>query len=155
MVRIRRPGLLVASSGAPVRAVVTCNYERVFDELVHSRCRSENRTGGHPHVRDHGCGCGERVSTPLSPAQWKLTYDGETISLSPSVGNGALPCNSHYVIVRNEVRWAAPLTKQQTAAALQHDHAVATSHFEPEPVAGRTTRWWRRLWRRRRGPASQ
>lgn len=29
------------------------------------------------------CGCGNEVVTPISPADWKLTFDGETISLYP------------------------------------------------------------------------
>jgi hypothetical protein len=33
------------------------------------------------------CGCGNKVVTPISPAEWQLTYDGETISLTPSIGN--------------------------------------------------------------------
>lgn len=27
------------------------------------------------------CGCGEEVITPLSPAQWSLTYNGDSVSL--------------------------------------------------------------------------
>ena len=33
------------------------------------------------------CGCGVEVVTPLTPTDWKMTFDGETISLWPSVGN--------------------------------------------------------------------
>lgn len=47
------------------------------------------------------CGCGEKVATPLSPEDWKLYYDGEAITLSPSVGNWDFPCLSHYWIRRN------------------------------------------------------
>jgi hypothetical protein len=97
------------------------------------------------------CGCGEKVSTPLSPAQWKFTYDGETVSLSPSVGSGALPCNSHYLIARNRVRWAVPLTKAQTAAAMRRDHSVVSDHYEPRETPekpsqrlGRLRGWFRR-----------
>jgi Family of unknown function (DUF6527) len=91
------------------------------------------------------CGCGEKVSTPLSPAQWELTYDGEQISLSPSVGNGALPCNSHYFITRNEVRWARPLSKAETSASLRHDNEVVMQHYVPDPAATSSRRpWWRR-----------
>jgi hypothetical protein len=46
------------------------------------------------------CGCGAEVVTPLSPTDWKLTFDGVAISLSPSVGNWSLPCRSHYFIDR-------------------------------------------------------
>ena len=33
------------------------------------------------------CGCGNEVVTPLSPTDWKLEYDGGTITLYPSIGN--------------------------------------------------------------------
>lgn len=48
------------------------------------------------------CGCGEKVATPLSPSDWKLYYNGELITLSPSVGNWDFPCRSHYWIKRNK-----------------------------------------------------
>lgn len=47
------------------------------------------------------CGCGEKVVTPISPDDWKLTFDGETISLKPSIGNWDFPCKSHYFIRNN------------------------------------------------------
>src|ERR1700729_2292396 len=64
----------------------------------------------------HKCcsGCGERVVLNLSPAGWKLTFDGETISLSPSIGNGSLECNSHYWIRQNKVEWSSPLSAGET-----------------------------------------
>lgn len=52
------------------------------------------------------CGCGHEVVTPLSPNDWKLVFDGESVSLSPSIGNWSFPCQSHYWIVRGRVRWA-------------------------------------------------
>lgn len=55
-----------------------------------------------------GCGCGSEVATPLDPSGWKVTFDGETISLSPSIGNWSLACQSHYWIRNNRVRWARP-----------------------------------------------
>src|SRR4051812_41915563 len=51
------------------------------------------------------CGCGREVVTPLSPTGWKLTFDGETISLRPSIGSWNLPCQSHYWIEDNTARW--------------------------------------------------
>jgi hypothetical protein len=89
------------------------------------------------------CGCGEKVSTPLSPAQWSVTYDGEHITLSPSVGSGRLPCNSHYLITRNEVRWAPTMTKAQTAAALTRDRAGVTEHLEHTAPPKPRRRGWR------------
>lgn len=49
------------------------------------------------------CGCGEKVATPLSPEDWKLYYDGEAITLSPSIGNWDFSCMSHYWIRRSKV----------------------------------------------------
>jgi hypothetical protein len=52
------------------------------------------------------CGCGEEVVTPLSPNDWKLIYNGESISLSPSIGNWSYACRSHYWIRDNSIVWA-------------------------------------------------
>ena len=59
------------------------------------------------------CGCGEEVVTPLSPTDWNLTFDGETISLCPSVGNWRFACRSHYWIRRNEVIWDQGLSERK------------------------------------------
>lgn len=52
------------------------------------------------------CGCGQEVVTPFSPTDWKLNYDGESISLTPSIGNWSYPCRAHYFIRNNRVIWA-------------------------------------------------
>ena len=44
------------------------------------------------------CGCGMEVVTPLSPTDWELIFDGESISLDPSIGNWSFDCKSHYWI---------------------------------------------------------
>jgi hypothetical protein len=51
------------------------------------------------------CGCGTEVVTPIRPTEWSVTFDGETITLRPSIGNWRLPCRSHYLITNNVVRW--------------------------------------------------
>ena len=51
------------------------------------------------------CGCGRKVYTPLGLKDWQLYYDGETITLSPSIGNYHFPCQSHYFIRNNRVEW--------------------------------------------------
>jgi hypothetical protein len=48
------------------------------------------------------CGCGEKVVAPISLDDWKLTFDGESISLYPSIGNWDFPCKSHYWIRNNQ-----------------------------------------------------
>lgn len=62
------------------------------------------------------CGCGNRVVTPFSPTDWRLTFDGETVSLDPSVGNWSFDCQSHYWIERSRVQWAARWSRQRIDA---------------------------------------
>ena len=52
------------------------------------------------------CGCHTEVVTPLSPDAWRLIFDGESISLYPSIGNWQFACKSHYWIKNNTVEWA-------------------------------------------------
>jgi len=62
------------------------------------------------------CGCGQRVITPLTPTDWQLIYDGETVSLSRSIGNWSFPCQSHYWIERSRIHWAGAWSKDQIEA---------------------------------------
>lgn len=58
------------------------------------------------HTTAHlcACGCGEKVVNPLNRKYgWILTFDGQRLSLSPSIGNYQFPCHSHYYIKENEV----------------------------------------------------
>jgi hypothetical protein len=52
------------------------------------------------------CGCGNEVVTPLSPTDWKIIFDGKTVSLDPSIGNWNFKCKSHYWIIKNKVKLA-------------------------------------------------
>jgi len=58
------------------------------------------------------CGCGKEVVTPLSPTDWTLSFDGASVSFSPSIGNWSFPCESHYWITRNRVCWSGKMTKE-------------------------------------------
>lgn len=52
------------------------------------------------------CGCGEIISTPLDKKHgWVMQYDGEEVTLSPSIGNGSYKCRSHYFIRENKIVW--------------------------------------------------
>jgi len=85
------------------------------------------------------CGCGEEVVTPLSPTDWKLTFDGVSISLEPSIGNWSSKCQSHYWITRNRVRWAARWTPQMVAAGRAHDARAKQTYFPTTSEAAETT----------------
>jgi Family of unknown function (DUF6527) len=81
------------------------------------------------------CGCGNEVVTPLHPARWALTYDGERVSLWPSVGSWNLPCRSHYVIEHNKAQWAEPWSDSRISAGRRRDRAAIAAHFGPEQKA--------------------
>lgn len=53
------------------------------------------------------CGCGHEVSTPIDSMfnGWTLTKNEGLVSLSPSIGNFQLPCNTHYFIRDNQIIW--------------------------------------------------
>src|SRR5438876_11985522 len=61
-------------------------------------------------------GCGSEVVTPLNPAKWRLAERGGKVSLAPSIGNWSLPCQSHYWITDNQVRFAPAMSPKAIAA---------------------------------------
>lgn len=81
------------------------------------------------------CGCGDEVVTPFTPTDWRMTFDGETISLWPSVGNWNLQCRSHYIIECGRVRWSGAWSDQQIEAERRRDKAAKQRYYEmAEPV---------------------
>jgi hypothetical protein len=76
------------------------------------------------------CGCGLKVVTPISPVGWRLIYDGETISLSPSIGSWEFPCRSHYFIRHNNVLWAGTMSKERIERGRTRDRNARSKHFE-------------------------
>jgi len=75
------------------------------------------------------CGCGREVVTPLTPTDWKLIFDGETVSLYPSIGNWNFPCRSHYWIRNNRVEWAEDWSECQVDGTLARDRALKESYY--------------------------
>lgn len=75
------------------------------------------------------CGCGDRVVTPFTPTDWRMTFDGESISLHPSVGNWNQKCRSHYVIQRNRVLEAGAWSESQVEAERRRDKRAKAAHY--------------------------
>ena len=101
------------------------------------------------------CGCGTEVVTPLSPTDWTLIFDGESISLDPSIGNWSFDCRSHYWISHDRVHWAERWSKKRIKLARFYERAAKETYFndlhsvkkEDEEKSAR--RFWRRIreWR--------
>lgn len=82
------------------------------------------------------CGCGGEVVTPLSPTDWALVFDGETVSLEPSIGNWGFPCRSHYWVRRGRVRWAERWTDEEVAHGKARDRRAKARFFRRAEPAG-------------------
>lgn len=103
------------------------------------------------------CGCGNKVVTPIRPSDWTLVFDGDTVSLMPSIGNWQFPCRSHYWIRKNEVLWAGQWTDEQIATGRARDQRDREHYFErraastqsaldaPESGNGARSGLWRRV----------
>jgi Family of unknown function (DUF6527) len=75
------------------------------------------------------CGCRNRTVTPLGTTDFKLIYDGETITLHPSVGNWNFSCRSHYLVSSSEIVWIGEWTGDQIAAFRARDHYLGGQPF--------------------------
>lgn len=75
------------------------------------------------------CGCGLEVVTPLGPSDWSLTYDGESVTLDPSIGNWSFPCRSHYWIERGHVHWTRTWAQWEVDATRAADRTSRARHF--------------------------
>jgi len=76
------------------------------------------------------CGCGEKAVTPLTPTDWKLIFDGETVSLWPSIGNWSFNCRSHYIVKKNKIRWAEDWSRSKVKANRDRQRGEKQRYFE-------------------------
>src|ERR1700761_7616830 len=75
------------------------------------------------------CGCGYEVITPFSPTDWQLTFDGESVSLSPSIGSWEFACRSHYFITNNQVKHAGDWDEWQIQKGRERDKVRKKKYY--------------------------
>ena len=78
------------------------------------------------------CGCKNKVVTPISPIQWSYNYNGESISLSPSIGNWNFDCKSHYWIRDSQIVWAKKWSTDKISKVQQIEQKEISDYFEEE-----------------------
>lgn len=76
------------------------------------------------------CGCGNEVVTPLSPTDWRLTFDGKSVSLHPSIGNWNFDCKSHYWIRNNNIDFAGRWTEKEIRTGREEDFKRKKDFFD-------------------------
>ena len=82
----------------------------------------------------HLCpGCERKVVTPFASGSWYLIFDGETVSIRPSIRNNAHECGTHYWIDRDRIvpAWDAyELDRQYPPSALyQRERQYGSSRW--------------------------
>ncbi len=80
----------------------------------------------------HKCmfGCGNEVVTPLSPTDWELIYNGETVSLYPSIGNWGFKCESHYWVTRGKVKFVEKWSQKRINNNRERDRITKNKFFD-------------------------
>jgi hypothetical protein len=81
-------------------------------------------------IHQCACGCGHEVVTPFSPTDWKLSFDGENVTLEPSIGNWSFACRSHYWIRGGKVRWAGSMSQRQIDEGRTRDRALKANSYD-------------------------
>lgn len=77
------------------------------------------------------CGCGNQVVTPISPTDWQMYFDGNSVSLTPSIGNWSFPCRSHYFIKKGKIVEAGQWDQKQVEVGRRQDKLNKTSYYQP------------------------
>lgn len=102
------------------------------------------------------CGCGNEVVTPLSPTDWKLTFDGKTVSLFPSIGNWSFECQSHYWIKKNRIEFANSWSRKEILGGRKSDSIAKKDYYstgmkdktETDRAAVQVDSIWKRFFRK-------
>ncbi len=80
------------------------------------------------------CGCGNEVVTPLSPTDWKLTFNGKSVTLHPSIGNWNFECKSHYWIRNNKIEFAGSWTEREIRLGRENDLERKSEYFDVSDI---------------------
>lgn len=107
-------------------------------------------------VHNCACGCGIKTVTPLSPTDWKLTFNGKSVSLYPSIGNWQFPCRSHYWITENQVNWAPQWGDDEINKERKLNHLRKDKFYDqqkngkigdfPASPSEKKEPWWKLKW---------
>jgi Family of unknown function (DUF6527) len=75
------------------------------------------------------CGCGDKVVTPLTPVDWAVAYNGQSVSLHPSIGRWDAPCRSHYWIRNDRVIWSDHWSQGRVDALKRREAGLRDDYF--------------------------
>ena len=90
------------------------------------------------------CGCGNKVITPLGPAEWTFSERNGRPTLHPSIGNWQLPCQSHYVIADGIIQWAGQWSIAQVKRGRRAEEQRRRAYYT---AMDRGHGFWSRTWK--------
>jgi len=67
--------------------------------------------------------------------QWQMSFNGDAVSLHPSIGNWNLRCRSHYLVREGRVIEAPQWTKEEIEAGRRRDKEARTKYLAGGPAA--------------------
>ncbi len=94
------------------------------------------------------CGCGGLSEIGLHPATRRMIYDGETVSIMPSIGVRTLPCRSHYWITKNRIVWTDRLGVETDVRLDRYRNDLTKAYVQQQE--NDETSFWARLKRKAR-----
>lgn len=80
------------------------------------------------------CGCRSEVYTRFSPRDWSMRFNGETVSVSPSIGNWSFDCQSHYILDGGRVHWADKWSRERIELGRLLDRERKERHYKGAPA---------------------
>jgi hypothetical protein len=89
------------------------------------------------------CGCGNKVITPLGPAEWTFSERNGQPTLIPSIGNWQLPCRSHYIISHGQIQWAGQWSDAEVVSGRRAEEQRRQVYYASK-TANRG--FWKRFW---------
>jgi len=89
------------------------------------------------------CGCGNKVTTPLGPAEWRFSQRNGLPTLNPSIGNWQIPCRSHYFIADGRVHWSEQWSGARIAAGRLSEQYRRPAYYDAKV---RDRGFWARIW---------
>lgn len=97
------------------------------------------------------CGCGNEVITPIAPDRWQLTFNGDGITLHPSIGNWLLPCKTHYWIKNNQIvdaeKWGRNDFRSNKIPSQKIDPEIPSVTAKPISSPSKKEKWLTKLLR--------
>lgn len=81
------------------------------------------------------CGCGSEVYTRFSPTDWSMKFDGQTVTINPSIGNWSFACQSHYILANGRIRWADKWSRERIDLGRFLDRERKGRHYKGKSLA--------------------